>query len=339
MNKRILAILLILTMVFAFTACGGTDSDSDDPSGGGSGWEFTRLLLGTSSLGGSYYTLGGGWANIINSAVKDVEVTVEMTGGPSSNLELMENGEMELGFVTTWISGDGWTGNPDSWAEGNEFKRQRAIFPMYASYAHFFTLEGSGIDSIYDFNGKRMSYGNPGSSGNLVGTAVVETLDLQPKSMNAVSTEVAMDSLKDNTVDCGINVTGVPGPAFLNAETTHKIKYISFTEDEMATLLTAYPFWSEGFIPANSYKNQPEDVRAIALWNTCVCDKDLDEELVYELVKATFEHLDELKAVDAQAEQFNAQDVNNCGIPLHPGAARYYEEIGITLADNVKPID
>ena len=348
MKKKLMSILLAMLMVVSLIGCGGqqsSDSNSADSDAEVSEeeaaptHEFTRLVLGTSSLGGTYYTLGGGWANILNGKIENLEITVEQTGGPSSNLELMEAGDMELAFVTTWVSGDGWDGNPDSWAAGNVYQEQRAIFPMYSSIAHLFTLEGSGIEDIMDFNGKNMTIGNPGATGNLVGNGLVDSLGLTPKNINAVSTEVAMDNLKDGTSDCGVNVTGVPGPAFLNAETTHDIKYISLTEDQMAALQEVYPYWSEGTIPAGSYKNQDEDVRAIALWNACVCDKDMDEDLVYEIVKTTFESLEELKTVDATAAQFNAQDVNNCGIPLHPGAARYYEEIGITLADNVKPID
>ncbi len=345
--KKLVSILMCLVMLFCLAACtpkpqeqsnpqpGNTDSQ---PSGSAQR-EFTRLTLGTSSLGGTYYTLGGGWANIMNRVVDNIEISVEQTGGPSSNLELMEQGEMEIAFVTTWVSGDGWDGNPNSWAAGTKYKEQRAIFPMYSSIAHFFSLEGSGINSIQDFNGKNMTIGNPGATGNLVGNAVIEVFGLKPKTVNAVSTEVAMNNLKDRTSDCGVNVTGAPGPAFLNAETTHDIHYIPFSSEEMAQLLKAYPYWSEGAIPAGTYKNQNEDVRAIALWNACVVDKDLDADLVYELVKATFENIEELYAVDATAKQFDAKMVNNCGIPLHPGAARYYEEIGIKLADNVKPID
>lgn len=299
--------------------------------------ENKRLLLGTSSVGGTYYVWGGGWAKIMNEKVPGVDISVEVTGGPNTNIQLIQQGDMELGFVTTWLAGEGFNGA--GWANGQKYDDIRAIFPMYSSVLHIYTLEKNPIKTIYDFQGKRISLGAPGSTSDAAGRAVVEILGVNTQELSSLPTNTAINALKDGTVDAGFAVTGTPGPFMLDLETTHEVRHIGLTQNDFDKILEKFPYWSQGVIENGTYKHQTEDTPVIAFWNFAVADKDLPEDLVYNLVKATFESQDALIAVDPTAKSTIAENVIHSSIPLHPGALKYYKEKGITIPDKLIPAE
>ena len=107
--------------------------------GSGSSGEVKHYSMGTSTSGGSYYIWGGGWSKIMNENVKGLDVSVEVTGGPQTNIQLIEQGEAELGFSTTWTAGDAWNGTAD-WTEGKKYQEMRTVFPMYSSCLYIVAL-------------------------------------------------------------------------------------------------------------------------------------------------------------------------------------------------------
>ena len=294
---------------------------------------LTRLLLGTSSVGGTYYIWGAGWSQIMNRTVQGVECSVEVTGGPTTNMQLIQQGEMELGFVTTWLGGEGWSGT--GWADGTKYDRMRGMFATYYSVLYIYTLEGSGINSVYDFEGKNIAVGAPGATSDLAGRAVLQALGITPNSVTSMPTDGQVSGLKDGLIDACFSVTGIPGPFMLELETTHDVKIIPLTDEDFEKIFELQPYWAREAIPANTFKNQPEDVAVCAYWNMMVCDAGLDDDLVYDLVAATFAEQEALIAVDPTAVQTVPEAVVNCVVPLHPGALRYYQEKGIHVPDSL----
>ncbi|MGI6129397.1 MAG: TAXI family TRAP transporter solute-binding subunit [bacterium] len=333
--KRIMIILLAFTVIFLLVGCGSSDTSQDPqtpPSQ--SGQERARLLLGTSSVGGTYYALGGGWAKVMNDNIDDVEVSVEVTGGPNTNIQLIEQGDMELGFATTWLAGEAFTGT--GWAEGQKYTEFRSMFPMYSSVLHIYALKSSGIDSIYDLAGRNVSVGAPGATSDLAGRAVLEALGIVPNNIASLPSDAQINSLKDGTIDACFTITGLPGPFMLDLETTHEVQFIPLEQEDIDKILEAYPFWAQGVIPDKTYKHQTGDVPVLTFWNMCICDKDLDPNLVYDLVKATFDNHDDLVAVDATAKGISAENAAACTAPFHPGALKYFQEVGISIPDKLK---
>lgn len=128
------------------------------------GWEMQRLLLGTSSQGGTYYVWGGGWAKIMNESVANTDISVEVTGGPNTNIQLIQEGQMELGFATTWLVGEAYNGV--GWAD-KKYDKIRGLFPMYSSVLHTYSIKDGPVKTIQDFSGKHISVGAPGSTSDV----------------------------------------------------------------------------------------------------------------------------------------------------------------------------
>jgi len=320
--KRVVVAAIILAMIVGLVGC----TKAAPPK---------RMLLGTSSATGTYYVYGAGWAKILNDKLKTVDVSVEITGGPSTNIQLIQKKEMDIGFVTTWLAGEGFNG--EGWAAGQKHDRIRAIFPMYSSVLHIYTLAKTNVRSIQDVNGKHISSGAPGSTSEAALTKIVEALDLKPRIFSKIPSNQAIDGMKDGSIDVGFNITGIPGPFMMDLETTHEVRHISLTPEEVATILELNPYWAEGVIPNGTYKHQTEDIRTISFWNVAVVDKDLPESLVYDIVKATFANHSSLLTVDPNAKDTLAKNIVYSSVPLHPGAIKYYKEIGITLPDRLVP--
>lgn len=295
-----------------------------------SDYPMQRLLLGTSSAGGTYYTLGAGWANIVNQSNKKLDISCEVTAGPNTNMQLIEKGDMDLGMVTAWLSGEAVTGT--GWAkEHGPYKNFMSMFPTHSSYLYIYTLKDSGINTVSDFAGKHVSVSTVGSTSDLAGRAVLDVLGIKPSNISRLPSEAQVNALKDGTIDAVFGVTGNPAPWLLDLQTTHNVKLIQLSDSDLDKLSKAYPFWSVDEIPANTYKNQEKPYKAISFWNFVVAKKDLREDVVYDLVKTTYEHDKDLLLVDKSAEGVKTANVSKMTVPLHPGALKYYKEIGLDV--------
>jgi len=296
----------------------------------------TRLTLGTSTSGGTYFVLGGGWAKIMGEALDGVEISVQEGGGPATNIQLIEQGRMELGFATINVAYQGWNGL--DWANGVKYTKMRSIFPMYSSFLQVYTLDDTPIDNIHDLAGKHISTGTPGNTSEIAGKAVLEVLGIKPSEISMLSASGQIDALKDGITDANITVTGLPGPFMLDLETTHNPRLVGFSDDDLDKIREEYPSFFKGIIPKNTYKDQNEDVTTVAFWNITIASEDLPDDLVYDLVKATFENKEALVEVNRAIEQLSPENIQYCvPIPLHPGALKYYQEVGIDIPEALLP--
>lgn len=340
--KKYIVLILIIVLLITIVGCSANNNipmdntssnNTQDSNSTAPNRELTRMLLGTSSAGGTYYVLGGGWAKIMNDNVNNVDIAVEVTGGPNTNIQLIENGDMELGYATTWLAGEAYSG--EGWAEGKKYSEIRAMYPMYSSILYIYTLKGSGITSVYECEGKNVSVGAPGATSDMAGRAVLDVLGIKPKSISSLPTDAQINALKDGTVDVNFGITGLPAPWLLDLETTHEVEYIPLKQEEINKILEAYPYWAQGVVPEGTYKHQTGDIPVLTFWNMAIADKDIPDDIVYDLVKTTFDHHEELVAIDPTSESTIPENVINCSIPLHPGALKYYEESGIEVPDKL----
>lgn len=317
------AIMLVFTL--AITAPNPASAAESSP---------VRLTLGTSVVGGTYFVLGGAWAKIMGEQL-GVEISVQEGGGPATNIQLIQQGKMELGFATANVLYDGWHGL--GWANGVKYGKIRSIFPMYASFLHIVTLDEKPITNIYDLNGKHVSTATPGNTSEIAGKAIMKLLEINPAKISMLPGNVSADALKDGILDASFHVTGLPGPFMLDLETTHKVRLIGLSDADLDKIAKAYPYFSAGVIPKGTYKHQQEDIKTVTFWNIAIASEDLPDDLVYKLVKATFDTKEELAQIEPNAKQLSPKNVERSIIPLHPGALRYYREIGITVPEELLP--
>ena len=293
-----------------------------------------HLLLGSSIVGGSYYVLGGTYAKYINDTYPDLDVSVEVGGGPYSNITLLSNGEIDLGFATTWATGEMYDGINDQKKKHEDI---RAFLPLFPSYLQIYSLAESPIKSMGDIQGKIASSGAAGSSGRIATQTLFDILGIKPAKLNRVPTGTQINNMRDKLIDVGLSVTGVPAPFMMELEASPAVHLIPLTKQEMDTVLAKQPYWSAGVIKKGTYKSATEDVDAVAFWNVAITSKRLSEDTVYTLTKAGFEAQAQLANAVRDIEHMKPEDILKSTIPLHKGAIRYYRERGIQIPDRLIP--
>ena len=302
------------------------------PSLAAAPWNFS---IGTSTLGGSFYIMGTPFAKVITEKVPNVIATVQATNGPSANIQLMERGEMKLAYVSSAAAYEGWNGL--SWAKGVKHQRMRTMFTTYSSYFEMVTLSKIPIKNIRDFEGKRVHMTMPNGTPDIAIRYCLETLNIVPKDKLYMQTEQALDQLKDGKIDVVLFAMGLPTSMILDLQATHDIRMVDISPEDQKAVVDKYPYFAKAVIPAGTYENMPKDINTFAFWNFAVCDKDLLDDLVYQMTKAVFDNKKDFEATSSYGKELFAKNIVNAVVPLHPGAVRYYKEMGIEIPKNLLP--
>ncbi|MGY6705782.1 TAXI family TRAP transporter solute-binding subunit [Roseinatronobacter sp.] len=297
------------------------------------GWP-SDLTVGTASQGGVYFVYGNGLAGFLGEEL-GLNASGEVTGGPVQNVTLVQMGDHDIGLVTMGPAFEAWTGVSEL-APGLEHSEIRALFPMYETPFQGVALAGSGITSVSDFEGKRVGVGPAGGTPGTYWPRFFDTLGLNVTVSNAGAADTA-GQLKDGLVDAFVFAAGLPIGAFSQLAAEADVVMFGFTEDELATIMDGHPEVSQFTIPAGTYTTQDEDQLSVAMWNFAIAHADMPESLAYEITKLVMENNDRMLQIHAAAAATLPENVgNNSFLPFHPGAVRYFEEIGIEIPDDLK---
>jgi len=283
------------------------------------------LRIGTSRIAGSYQLWGSTWAKVISDNVEEVSAGIEATAGPAANIKLIEKGINSLGFASVVAAHEGWNGI--GWADGIKYQQQRSVFAMYPSYLQLITLKKNNLRTLSDLEGKKVDVGGIGTTPALSMQYVKETLGVN-YTMSHNDTKVALAALKQGAIDVFARVTGLPNASIMDLAIGHEIYIVGFSDDELNKLISKYPYFGTSIIPKNVYKKQDYEVNTISVWAIALCDKDLSEDIVYKITKFAFENQDTFIKTHPDGKYLIPENVKYLNIPLHPGALRYYEEVG-----------
>jgi uncharacterized protein len=299
----------------------------------GANWP-TAATVGSASIGGTYYIWAGGWAKIITERI--VPVSVEVTGGPVPNIQLVNENRATFGYATNAAVYEGWTGT--EWANGRKHENIRTMFPMYASYYHFITPTRHNISSLDDLNGKVIGGGPAGGTPDVYGTKrLLDSLGIRPSRVVNAGYSDANGQVRDGQIVGYTMFVGVPQASALELETTEPSVILAPTEAQMDRFIEENPFFAKGVIPGGIYRSLPNDLNTLTIWNSALTHKDQPDDFIYEVVKATFENNAELVATHSSAKETLAENINTAVVPLHPGALRYYQEKGIQIDPKLMP--
>ena len=232
MKKRIITMALAVIMLLAvLTGCGDNASNpgNDTPTP-----QVVKLSVGTGAVGGSVYTTGSGWANVMNNVLAGrYELTAEQTGGTVANVSLIETGEVEIGIVATDILYGAYTGTA-SWANGVKYQKPLAMFTCDMPSLCPFTLAGSGITTLHDLDGKRVGLGPKGSSIDSVFGVVFEEMGITPSMIHNDTWSATITALQDGVIDAIVVQSPAPWPSLTELEATQTVSMIQMTDDELA---------------------------------------------------------------------------------------------------------
>jgi uncharacterized protein len=285
-----------------------------------------QLLIGTASPGGTYYVYGEGLAKILTRTL-DLPVVRLATEGPTQNIELLEAGEAKLGFVTIGIALQAWNGT-GVWVGKKPARSMRAIFPMYDTPFQFLVLQESGIRSIAEMAGKRVGVGPRGGTSAAYFPEFFNTLKVPVDLVFGEWAELAAQ-MHQRTLGVLAVGAGVPFPSFVELESKDKVRYIPIAPEQIATLRLAMPELTPSRIPAGTYPSLLRHYQTLGLYNFAVAHELLPDDLVYNVVRAVFENHEEMMEAHAAAAATVPANIDrNSFLPLHPGAIRYYRQIG-----------
>lgn len=294
----------------------------------------TRLSIATGGTGGVYYPLGGGFAALISKHLPGVEATAEVTTASVDNMKLLQADKVAVAFTQPDIAWDAYQGQLKGFSEKIGV---RALAALYSNYMHIVALDGTGIKSIPDLKGKRVSTGAPGSGTEIKGLRVLEAYGLGPKDLKSQDRLGAAESagaLKDRKLDAFVWDGGLPTAAVLDLGATPGIKiHLIPHGDAVAKMVAKYgPLYFVGTIPKGTYGGVEADVPVAAITNLLTVHERMDEPLAYQITKLLYERTPDLVAVHQAAKEITLKSgVVGSPIPFHPGALRYYKEKNIKL--------
>lgn len=282
--------------------------------------------IGTGGQSGIYYPFGGALAKVWSDKVPDVNVKAEVTAASVENTIKVVRGDMIAGIAMGNVVLDAYKG------EG-KFRSEmpvKTLFALYPNLVHAISLEKSGITSLSQLKGKRISLGAPASGTAVTAAALLESIGIDvKKDINAVYLNYAetTNALANGQIDAGFIVGGQGVGAVTQVALTHKINVIPVSEAESKTFIEKNPAYSNYTIPADVYNNVGE-VSTLSVWNVVVVSAKMSDDMAYNLTKSAFENMGEVRKVVKVAEATTPENANRlAGVPLHAGAQKYLDSL------------
>ena len=317
MKKVFSASLLLLTAALILGGCSKSNTKKD-------------YILATGGTGGTYYPFGGAIANIWNTKLTNMNLTAQATGASAENLRLINKGEAEFAIVQNDVMDYAYNGT-DLFA-GEKLGNIMTIGTMYPEVVQIAVSKASGIKSVADFKGKRISVGAAGSGVEFNAKQIMEgyglTFDDIKKSN--LSFKESADGIQNGTLDGCFITAGVPNAALQELAFTAGLTLIPVDGAAAEKICAKYGYYTKTVIPAGTYKGTDEDVGALAIMATLAVSSKLDEQTVYDMTKALFSNLTDLGNGHAKGKEVSAKTaITGVSVPFHPGAIKYYKEIGL----------
>jgi TRAP transporter TAXI family solute receptor len=292
------------------------------------------ITIGTGGQTGVYYVVGQSICGLVNrgQAQHGIRCTAPSTGGSIANLNAMREGGMEMGVAQSDWQYHAYHGT-SQFEEQGPYEELRAVFSVHAEPFNVIARADSGIESFGDLVGKRVNVGNPGSGQRATMDVVMEAMGWSVGDFALASELQSAEqaaALGDNNVDAIIFTVGHPNGSIQEATTTTDARLISVDSDEIKALVEERPYYAWATVPAGMYRGTDEDVTTFGVMATFVAPSTVEDDTIYEVVKAVFENFDRFKGLHpafANLEE-EAMITNGISAPLHDGAARYYRERG-----------
>ncbi|NNK96123.1 MAG: TAXI family TRAP transporter solute-binding subunit [Desulfobacterales bacterium] len=291
----------------------------------------TQISIGSCPVGCTAFTWSAGIADIINKNVDGVQVTAEETKGYVANVKLLNKGDLEASMATTLSSFGAYKAT--GIYKGDQPGQILSWLSIAPVAMHVITLDDGSVKTLSDLKGKRVGMGQPGGVSMLDADALMEQLGLtQGKDFKDFRVRLGnmADMLADGNLDAAIWNGSFPLPPVIKLTAQHKVNLLPISDDFYNKLREKYPPYFRISIPAGTYKGIDTDTPSYGLGNALIIHAKVPEDLVYEMTKAIMTNLDRLKAVHPAFGRVNENTIlNGFGAPLHPGALRYYREVGI----------
>ena len=314
--KKLLSLVLALVLVLGLAACGGAST----------------MTMGTGSPTGTYYAYGGIVGQYITNNA-GITVNAVSTGGSKDNIQGIDAGDYQLGTVQSDVMHYAWNGSRSFETDGkiNSF---RTVAGLYAEAVQLVTVNPE-IQSVSDLKDKKVSIGAPGSgvffnAMDVLAAAGLTENDIKPQYQNF---DESADALKDGKIDAAFIVAGAPTPAITELSMTNaNTRIVPIDGDIAQKLMQDNTFYSVYKIPAETYKNQTEEIATVTVKATLIVSADASEDAVYKLTAAIFDNMEAIAKEHAKGAELSLENATEgLTVPFHAGAAKYFKEKGIEV--------
>lgn len=290
--------------------------------------KFINVLTGGQS--GVYYPMGVALSQIFGKVLPDAKVTVQSTKASAENLNLLQAGRGEIAFTLADALSDGWNGEKEA-GFATPLKKLRAVAGIYSNYIQIVASAESGIKTLADLKGKRISVGAPKSGTELNARAVLKAAGLSYSDFAKVEYLAfgeSVELMKNRQLDVTLQSAGLGVASIRDLATSVAILVVPIPADVVAKVGDAA--YQPAVIPANTYPGQTSDTASIAIKNFLVSHEGVSADVVYAMTKSMFENLDTLVAAHSAAKGIKKETaVSGTGVTFHPGAEKYYREAGL----------
>lgn len=304
-------------------------------------------LMATASTGGTYYPVGVALSTLVKVKLqpkKNISMSAINSAGSGENVKLLRENETQFAILQGLYGHYAWKGVGPVKADGPQ-THLRSVTMLWQNVEQF-TVDSSLVKSgtiadLEGMKGKRMALGKKNSGTLGSNTFLLKNLGIDPEKdfdLVYVGYGPSADALQNGQVAGMSTPSGPPTGAVTRAIAAmgDKITMLDFTDEQLKKADGGAGLWTRFVIPAKTYPGQVKDINTIAQPNFLACRADVDEDAVYQITKAIYENLPFLQAIHKATKAMNTDKaISGLPIPLHPGAAKYYREIGITIPDNL----
>jgi len=295
----------------------------------------TFFGIATGGTGGTYYPLGGMLAQLISNTAElpdtKLSATAETGNASVANTKLLARGEIESAFAAADILDAAYRGVGQF--EDGKVENIRAIGALYPETVQLVVRADSGIEKFEDLAGKSVSSGSPGSGqwqllGDLLEAHGMKREDV---SEDFSSFSQSVEKIKDGNLDASLITAGTPTASVTELANGHDIRIVPLNGPAIAKLQEKQPYYVNAILPAGSYKGVDADVETLAVRAIWATHDQVSDEIIYAVTKALYENTETLGKVHPKGKEISAETaLQSVSIPVHPGAAKYYAEVGVS---------
>ena len=293
------------------------------------------VTIGTGGVTGVYYPTGGAICRLVNKSKKDhgIRCSVESTGGSIYNINTIRAGELDMGIAQSDWQFHAYNGS-SKFTEQGPYKNLRAVFSVHPEPFTVVARADAGIKTFDDLKGKRVNIGNPGSGDRATMGVVMDAMGWTNDSFKLASELKGSErsqALCDNKIDAFVYVVGHPNGSIKEATTSCDAKLVSATGAKIDEIVAGNPYYAFSTVPAGMYRGTDKDVNSFGVAATMVTTTNVSDDVAYNVAKSVFENFDTFKRLHPAFANLKKEDMVQAGlsIPLHPGAEKYYKEIGL----------
>ena len=292
------------------------------------GARLRDITIASAGLGGMYYPTAVIFAKLFNDKIPNVRAIAQATGGSAKNMDILSRKEADIGYTSGLVAK--YSAEGSKMFKGRDMSWIRGLTVLWPDIFQFVVTPD--INSLMDLKGKRVAMGAVGgaiysdaemifgSIGLKVGT------DILPEQVGFAA---SADLLRDGHISASM-ILGMPNATVIDLMSRPGFKILSFSDKEVDQLIAKEPIFAKHIIPANYYQNQKEAVQTVFIPNYLFVRSEMEEGLVYSIVKAIYDNMGELRKAH---KVYNDMELENAPKampwPLHPGAAKYYREKGL----------